>query len=163
MAESESRTVSRRTLVGAAWAAPVVLAAVATPLAAASTGQPALSSTFSGPTAGDGGGTVYQVYFRNEGPYSLAPTELTVFIPTSGQGWTWQGFSGPGWNYASGGITPTSFTFRYEGTVEPGRDAGMLYFIVSSANPGVEPFPTAMLTAMAPGYTSTTLSLPVPY
>ncbi|NQX34020.1 hypothetical protein [Herbiconiux sp. VKM Ac-2851] len=163
MPEPEPRTLTRRTLVGAAWAAPVVVAAVATPLAAASTGEPSLSSTFAGPTRDGGGGTFYQVYFKNEGPYSLAPTELTVYIPTSGQGWTWQGFGGSGWNYASGGITPTSYTFRYEGTVNPGSNAGMLYFIVSSASPGVEPFPTATLTAMAPGYPSTTLSLPVPY
>ncbi len=40
MSAPEGRTVSRRTVVGAVWAAPVVAVAVATPLAAASAGDP---------------------------------------------------------------------------------------------------------------------------
>jgi hypothetical protein len=164
MPEAEARTIQRRTLIGAAWAAPVIATAVAAPLAAASTATARLSATYVGPTEyTPSGATTYRVYFMNDGPYSIVSPDLTVFIPTSGQGWNWQGFGGPGWNYAPDGITSTSYTFRYEGTIEPGRNAGLFYFIAGSNDRTASPTPTAQLTAMAPGYDAYSVSLPIPY
>lgn len=76
-------TVSRRTVVGAAWALPVILAAVATPLAAAS-GEPEPVRVC--------GGTPY-----DNGVYTVQGNVLTVQYKTApdiyevnarGNGWT---------------------------------------------------------------------------
>ncbi|MBO0983761.1 hypothetical protein [Rathayibacter sp. SD072] len=161
---SEPRPVSRRTVTAAAWSVPVVVTAVGSPLAAASGETPTLSARVGAPSVYPPGGTFQEVYFRNESGSAIDPNTLTLFIPTAGQGWTWQGFGGgPSWDYAPGGFTSTSFTFRYSAGLAPDQETELFYFLASNRTPGVEPAPTAVLTATAPGFTPCVVVTPIPY
>ncbi|QJU55751.1 hypothetical protein SCB71_01580 [Herbiconiux sp. KACC 21604] len=95
--------ISRRTVIGAAWSAPVVLAAVAAPLAAAS-GQTA-SSVAWGAARGDFGGTSTITVTIPAGSAAVGSSGSILFsfpdtvgnlpsFPTLPAGWTYTPFGG---------------------------------------------------------------------
>jgi hypothetical protein len=81
--EESSGGISRRTIVkGAAWSAPVIAAAIATPLAAASVGPFTVAWTGAGSNISNAANPVYTIDGTNLGvfgpPYVFGPTGLSV-------------------------------------------------------------------------------------
>ncbi len=160
MSEPEPHPVARRTLLGAAWAAPVVVAAAAAPSAAASPASPNLSVRLSGPSP-LAGVTSWLIWVTNDSTAPIAAGTLTASLPDPAPGYFYSGFSGDvRWNY---GDDPSGLTivFVYNDVIAPGEEAGTLLLLVGKTDPAQTPDPVAILTLTAPGFDPVALPLTV--
>lgn len=161
MTEPEAPSVSRRTVVGAAWAAPVIVSLAAAPQAAASADQ-TLGVFPIGPyLAGSPSGTSYLVNVRNDGLSTIPAGALTLYVDSLYKPWTWVLFSGEGWDYGSGGAGGPTYTYVCTAPLAPSETTWM--DIVVSRSPSATSQPTAQLTYSAVGYESNIVSIQVPY
>ncbi|WP_440708577.1 hypothetical protein [Herbiconiux sp. YIM B11900] len=162
MTEDAPHTLSRRTVVGAAWAAPVVLAAIAVPAAAASEDTRRLVLDVSPPSQ-DGPLTRYLIRVTNDSDTDIPAGGLLATLPYSPDGYFFAGFSGDiSWNYGTfddSGDTP----FAYYATIPAHDTAGPLLMYLGKRTSGQTPPPVATLTFTATGFRSESTALPVTY
>ncbi|MCS5715446.1 hypothetical protein NVV95_12925 [Herbiconiux sp. CPCC 205716] len=159
MPEPRPRQISRRTVVGTAWAAPVLLAAVTAPAAAASETMPTLTLTVSPPYK-DGNTTWFVIRVTNDGTTDIPGGALLAYLPLTDASYWYSGFSGEvAWNYGPDDPTGESLTFAYDRAVPAGDTAGTLLLILGRTDPDQTPAPVATLTFSAPGYTSASAAL----
>jgi hypothetical protein len=149
-------------VIGSAWAAPVILLAVATPAHAASgggDGGDVFTSFVDGPNDYEGQ-SQYSIIFTNTGPGPL-PGDLLVSMQ-EGPGFYFSGFSGYYWEY--GPAYDGGLTFIYPEPTPAGEDVWtlLLYLDKDPEGPG-SPDATATLLVTATGYQPVTLTLKVPY
>lgn len=151
--------VTRRTVIGSVWAAPVVLLAVAAPAYAASGGGEVFATFVDGPNNYEDQ-SQYSIIFTNTGTGDL-PADLLVTMK-EGPGFYYSGFSGYYWQY--GPAYDEGVTFIYPEATPAGEDAWtlLLYLDKDPEGPGI-PDATATLHVTATGYQPVTLTLKVPY
>ncbi|WP_368497206.1 hypothetical protein [Herbiconiux sp. A18JL235] len=153
--------LSRRTLIGTVWAAPVVLAAVAAPLAAASTNQ-RFTATPAGPYDVTGPpGTLYYLDLVNDGTTTLAPRAITAIASVDPDRFTWYGPGGLDWDEIPS-TDPTTVTLTNRFGLAPGTFFSF-YFLAASTDRSASPTPDLQLTFLAPGYEPLMFTLAIPY
>ncbi|WP_440709493.1 hypothetical protein [Herbiconiux sp. YIM B11900] len=156
-------TVTRRTVVGAAWAAPVVALAVTAPGAAASDLRPLLSGRADGPTEyPESGSSVFGVYVTNTGPDPIPAGALAAILNDSDPRYSFSGVSGLQWDYSdSFPDGKISFSYLYE--LAPGEESGILLLLIDSNDRSQVPTPVADLILTAPGFRAGTVALSIVY
>ncbi|MCS5715120.1 hypothetical protein NVV95_11210 [Herbiconiux sp. CPCC 205716] len=159
MAKHEPRAINRRTVIGAVWATPVIVAATAVPAMAASAPLSQLSLEVSPPSPYENR-TSFVIRATNEGAAAIPAGALTAYLPLNG--FWFSGFSGDiAWNYGPDDPTGESYTFVYNASVPAGDTAGPLLLILGKNDPDQSPPPVATLTMSASGYSSVSGSLPL--
>lgn len=105
--------VRRRTLIGSAWAAPVILAAVAAPAAVASGTSPlrVRFNNFSVFESGAGMNLSVSKEFSQTG--TVSSVTVDVYLPQSGYTGAFTAFTGTGWTAVAVGASGTSFIIRF--------------------------------------------------
>ncbi|GAA2240005.1 hypothetical protein GCM10009851_26760 [Herbiconiux moechotypicola] len=148
-------------MIGAAWAAPVVVVAATAPAATASPEPALLGLRAVGPTEyTPSGSTTYAIYLTNTGDQALASGAITGALP-SGAGWTWYAYAGnAAWSSSGSGGTRT---FSYNAALDPGSETGVLYVLISSTDRSQSPTPVATVTFTAPGFGSTAVPMQIVY
>ncbi|WP_368498676.1 hypothetical protein [Herbiconiux sp. A18JL235] len=160
MTEPEVPSVSRRTVVGAAWAAPVIVALAAAPQAAASAAQ-LLDAFAIGPDiSGQPAGTAYRLHVGNSGLSAIPAGGLTLYVDGSDRQWTLEMFDSDGWAYGPGTGGGPTYSYVYTAPLAPGET--ITIDIVLRRAPSTV-LPTAQFIYSAPGYDSKILSLQVPF
>lgn len=163
MTEMRPGQITRRTAITAAWAAPVVALAVATPAFAASDDRPQLSGRAEGPTEyPEGGASTFGVYVTNTGTGTIPATALVAILPDDDPRYSFSGVSGLLWNYAS--TSPDgAIAFQYEYDLAPGEESDILLLLINSNDRSQTPVPVANLTLTAPGFRARVVPLPIVY
>ncbi|ROP56778.1 MULTISPECIES: hypothetical protein [unclassified Rathayibacter] len=155
--------LARRTLVGAAWAAPVIALAVSAPSAAASGTLPPLGARAEGPAEDvASASTAYRVYATNTGSAPLEGGSVIVVLQDPGSGYSFAGFNGQQWSYADG-FPEGRIALRYDPALAAGEESGILLLLIASDDRTQSPVPVADLVITAPGFDVAVLSLTVPY
>lgn len=163
MPASDPQHLGRRTLVGAAWAAPVVALAASAPSAVASEAQTLLGARADGPTEyAESGSTVYAVYITNTGTETLDAGTITALLPEPGDGFSFSGFSGLLWSYADP-FPDGQIAFRYDLALPAGEESDILLLLIDNNDRSQNPVPVADLLVTAPGFGVTVLPLEIPY
>ncbi|NQX34291.1 hypothetical protein [Herbiconiux sp. VKM Ac-2851] len=157
MTEHEPRAINRRTVIGAVWATPVIVAASAVPAMAASVPPSRLSLEVSPPSPYENR-TSFVIRATNDAATAIPAGSLTAYLPLTG--FWFSGFSGDyAWDYGPWDPTGESYTFVYNASVPAGDTAGPLLLILGKNDPGQTPPPVGILTMSAPGYSSASGSL----
>lgn len=163
--------INRRTIVAAAWSAPVIVAAVRAPQAAASTSLAPLFIRYDGPnrfTEGDGGSN-FLIWITNGGPTTIPAGSLSVAMQ-EGPGFYFSGFSGLAgtWDYGpeiAGGLSFVYYADLLPGTAGNEDDEAwpLLLYLANDTPNDVANVPQATLLITAPDHEPAVLTLPVPY
>ncbi|GLK18481.1 hypothetical protein [Herbiconiux flava] len=155
--------VARRTVIGAAWAAPVIAVAVATPAHAASTPRPQLAGRADGPEEyPDGGASTFGVHVTNTGAETIPAGSIVATLTDSDPRFSYSGFSGQLWNYTSS-FPDGSISFQYDAELVSGDETDILLLLIDSADRSQSPVPVAELVVTAPGFRAATVPLPIVY
>ncbi|ROQ15444.1 hypothetical protein EDF54_0306 [Rathayibacter sp. PhB93] len=155
--------LARRTLVGAAWAAPVVALAVSAPTAAASGTLPPLGARADGPAEyRPSSSTEYRVFVTNTGSTPLEGGSVIAVLQDPGDGYVFDGYNGQQWSYAYG-FPEGRVALRYDPALAPGEESVVLFLLIANTDRTQSPVPVADLVITAPGFDVTVLSLSVPY
>jgi len=163
--------VNRRTIVATAWSAPVIIAALSAPQAAASTPLAPLSARYAGPTRfteGDGG-SAFAVWITNLGAATIPAGSLTISMQ-EGPGFTFSGFSGLQGTWDYGPDLPGGLTFIYYMDLLPGTAGNdddeaqpLLLYLANDTPDNATAIPQATLLITAPDHEPTVIALPVRY
>ena len=169
MSEDAPHTLSRRTVVGAAWASPIVLAAVAAPASAASQASRQLDLYVSPPARFGPPGeqfavlTQYIIRVTNDSATEIPAGGLTATVLLAPD-FFFAGYDGVStWTAGPPDSSGATSTLVYTATVAAGEIAGPLEILLAKARIGQTPSPVATLTFSATGFPSASAGLPVVY
>lgn len=156
--------IKRRTFVGAAWAAPVIAVAVATPLTAASTLTPTITARAAGPSEyTPTGATAYALFITNTGTEAIPAGALIATIQVDDVPYEWQGFSGQVWDYASGTPADGSIDLSHNATLAPNEESDVLLVLIKNPDRTQTPSPVATILFAAPGSSAVAVPLQITF